>query len=227
MDFTAIIENINLYWGGLWLTLQLVSLSLLLGILMAIPCALLATAKNPFYSLPIFTFSYFFRGTPLLIQIYLIYYGLGQFEWVKNSMFWGILREAYWCALLAFTLNTAAYTIEILRGTIITTPSGEIEAARAFGMSQRLLYQRIILPSALRRALPAYGNEVIFMLHASSLASIITLVDITGAARIINARFYMPYEAFLTAAAFYLVLTFMLVFLFKQLEKHWLAYLRR
>ncbi|EIJ42792.1 amine acid ABC transporter, permease protein, 3-TM region, His/Glu/Gln/Arg/opine family [Beggiatoa alba B18LD] len=225
MNFSVIIDNFHLYWEGLGLTIELVSLSLLLGIFIAIPCAVLATLKNPFYSIPVFAFSYFFRGTPLLIQIYLIYYGLGQFDWIKASIFWHFLREAYWCALLAFTLNTAAYTIEILRGTIVSMPIGEIEAAKAFGMSPTLIYRRIILPSALRRALPAYGNEVIFMLHASSLASVITLIDITGAARIVNSRFYMPYEAFLTAGAFYLVLTFTLVFSFKYLEKRWLSYL--
>jgi arginine/ornithine transport system permease protein len=226
VDFSIITENIGLYLQGLWLTVQLVACSLLLGLGLAIPFAFLANSRNWLLSGPVFCFSYFFRGTPLLVQMFMLYYGAGQFEIIRDSILWPILREAYWCALIAFTLNTAAYTTEILRGAIKATPSGEIEAAKACGMSYLLMIRRIILPSAFRRALPAYGNEVIFMLHGSSLASVITLIDITGAARIINSRYYSPYEAFLTAAAFYLVLTFMIVFLFKQVERRWFAHLR-
>lgn len=193
---------------------------------MAVPLALLASSRNWLVRLPVFCFSYFFRGTPLLVQMFMLYYGLGQFQAIQNSVLWPILREAYWCALIAFTLNTCAYTTEIIRGAIVTTPYGEIEAAKACGMSKLLMIRRILLPSAFNRALPAYGNEVIFMLHASSLASIITLVDITGAARIINSRFYSPYEAFLTAALFYMALTFIIAFLFKRLEQRWFAHLR-
>jgi arginine/ornithine transport system permease protein len=128
--------------------------------------------------------------------------------------------------LLAFTLNTAAYTTEIIRGAIVATPHGEVEAARAAGMSKMLMFRRIVLPSAFRRALPAYSNEIIFMLHGSSLASVITIIDITGAARIINSRFYSPYEAFLTAAVFYLCLTFSIIWVIKKLEFRWSAHLR-
>ena len=131
------------------------------------------------------------------------------------------------CALFAFTLNTCAYTIEIIRGAIENTPHGEVEAAKAAGMSMMLRFRRIILPSSFRRALPSYGNEIIFMLHGSSLASVITIIDITGAARIINSRYYSPYEAYLTAGAFYLTITFILVWLLKKLEYRWLAHLRR
>ncbi|MCP5421053.1 MAG: ABC transporter permease [Gammaproteobacteria bacterium] len=226
MDFSIITENIGLYFQGLWLTVQLVACSLTLGLGMAVFLALMANSRNGLLSGPVFCFSYFFRGTPLLVQMFILYYGAGQFEFVRNSVFWPILREAYWCALIAFTLNTAAYTTEILRGAIKATPLGEIEAAKACGMSWFLMTRRIILPSAFRRALPAYGNEVIFMLHGSSLASVITLVDITGAARIINSRYYSPYEAFLTAGLFYMVLTFLIVFVFKQVERRWFAHLR-
>src|SRR5690606_24669396 len=132
-----------------------------------------------------------------------------------------------WCALIAFTLNTCAYTTEILRGAIETTPHGEVEAARAFGMSRARIMRRIILPGAFRRALPAYGNEVIFMLHGSAIASVITIVDILGAARIVNSRYYTPYEAFLAAGAIYLCLTFVIVFVFRRLEFRLFAHLRR
>lgn len=226
MDFSIIADNLNLYFNGLGVTVQLVFLSLLIGLGIAIPLALLADSRNWLIHGSVFCFSYFFRGTPLLVQIYIVYYGAGQFEFIRDSLLWPILSKAYWCALIAFTLNTAAYTTEILRGAIKATPLGEIEAAKAAGMSRLLMYRRIILPSAFRRALPAYSNEVIFMLHGSSLASVITLVDITGAARIVNSSYYSPYEAFITAALFYMALTFIIVLAFKWVERRWFAHLR-
>jgi len=226
MDFSIILENIGIYFEGLRTTLILVSTSLLLGLMIAIPLAVLRTSKNYFIQAPIRAFVYFFRGTPLLVQMFIIYYGFGQFEAIKASFVWFFFKEAWFCALFAFTLNTAAYTTEIIRGSIEATPHGEVEAARAAGMSRLLMLRRIVLPSAFRRALPQYSNEIIFMLHGSSLASVITIVDITGAARIINSRFYSPYEAFLTAAAFYMTLTFITVFLLKKLEGRWFAHLR-
>ncbi len=226
MDLSIIFENIGIYLEGLKTTAWLVSLSLMLGLVLAIPLAVLRTAKSYAVQAPIRAYIYFFRGTPLLVQMFIVYYGFGQFEVIKTSFVWPLFREAWFCALFTFTLNTGAYTTEILRGAIEATPHGEIEAAKAAGMSRLLMLRRIVLPSAFRRALPQYSNEIIFMLHGSSLASVITLVDITGAARIINSRFYSPYEAFLTAAVFYMTLTFMIVFLVKQLEKRWFAHLQ-
>ncbi len=226
MDPSIIIENIGIYLEGLKTTVWLVSLSLLLGLLLAVPLAVLRTAKSYAVQAPIRAYVYFFRGTPLLVQMFIVYYGFGQFEAIKTSFLWPFFKEAWFCALLTFTLNTGAYTTEILRGAIEATPHGEIEAAKAAGMSRLLMLRRIVLPSAFRRALPQYSNEIIFMLHGSSLASVITLVDITGAARIINSRFYSPYEAFLTAAVFYMALTFLIVFLVKRLEGRWFAHLR-
>ncbi len=227
MDFSIITDNIGIYLLGLKNTLILVSSSLIIGLIFAIPLAVLRTSKNILISGPINAYTYFFRGTPLLVQMFLIYYGMGQFESIKTSFLWTFFREAYFCALFAFTLNTCAYTIEIIRGAIENTPHGEVEAAKAAGMSMMLRFRRIILPSSFRRALPSYGNEIIFMLHGSSLASVITIIDITGAARIINSRYYSPYEAYLTAGAFYLTITFILVWLLKKLEYRWLAHLRR
>ncbi len=227
MDFSIIFDNIGIYILGLKNTLILVSLSLFIGLVFAVPLAVLITFKNILISGPIRAYVYFFRGTPLLVQMFLIYYGMGQFEIMKTSFLWTFFKEAYFCALFAFTLNTCAYTIEIIRGAIENTPHGEVEAAKAAGMSLYLRFTRIILPSSFRRALPTYSNEIIFMLHASSLASVITIIDITGAARIINSRFYSPYEAYLTAGAFYLTITFILVWLLKKLEYRWLAHLRR
>lgn len=218
MDFSVITDNIGLYLDGVVTTVELVTLSLLAGLVIAVPLGVLHTSRNPYVWGPVWFYVYVFRGTPLLVQLFLIYYGLAQFEAVRESIFWPLLKEPHSCALIAFALNTGAYTTEILRGAIETTPHGEIEAARAFGMSRVKMFRRIILPGAFRRALPAYGNEVIFMLHGSAVASVITIVDILGAARIVNSRYYTPYEAFLAAGAFYLVLTFAIVYLFKRLE---------
>jgi arginine/ornithine transport system permease protein len=215
------------YIEGVFLTIRLTGISLLVGLALAIPLAVLRTSRNRFINTPIRFFVYVFRGTPLIVQMYIIYYGLGQFEWLKTSLFWEFFKEAYFCALFAFTLNTCAYTIEIIRGAIESTPFGEIEAAKSVGMSYFKWLRRIILPSSLRRAFPAYGNEVIFMLHGSALASVITLLDITGAGGIINARYYAPYEAYITAGAFYLAITFTIVWIFKKIEKRIYAHLQR
>ena len=226
MDVAVIVENLPLYLEGLWTTVQLVALSLACGLALAIPVALLAASRRWFVAVAAKAYIYVFRGTPLLIQMYIIYYGLAQFEAVRESLLWPILREAYWCALLSFALNSAGYTGEILRGAIANTPHGEIEAARSVGMSPWLIHARIVLPSAFRRALPAYGNEVIFMLHGSALAGVITLVDLFGAARIVNSRHFVPFESFIAAGVFYLGLTFIIAWLFKRWERHWHAHLR-
>lgn len=226
MDLSLIIDNIGIYFIGLQNTVILVSISLVLGLLLAVPLGILLNYGSTTVQWLIRAYVYFFRGTPLLVQMFLIYYGFGQFDLIKESFVWPFFKEAYFCALFAFTLNTGAYTAEILRGAIKATNHGEIEAAMAAGMSKFLMIRRIILPSAFRRALPAYSNEIIFMLHGSALASVITIVDITGAARIINSRFYSPYEAFLTAAVFYMTLTFIIVFLVKKLETRWFAHLQ-
>ncbi len=227
MNFEVVFDNIGLYFEGLWMTLQLVGISLFLGLILSIPLGIVASSERWSLRAPVFAYTYFFRGTPLLVQTAMIYYGLSQFDAIKNSsVLWPILSQAYWCALIAFTLNTAAYTTEIIRGAIRATPSGEIEAALACGMSWWTRMRRIVLPSAFRRALPAYGNEMIFMLHGSAIVSTITVVDLLGAARIVNSRYYTPYEAFITAALFYMALTFSLVFAIRWLEKRWFAHLR-
>lgn len=225
MDFQVIVENLPLYISGLWVTLQLVFLSLVCGMFLALPLALWARSSNPILAFPPKAYIYFFRGTPLLVQMYLIYYGMAQFSAVRESFIWVVFQEAYWCALIAFSLNTAAYTAEILRGAMEQTSFGEVEAAKACGMSTPTMYRRIILPGAFRRALPAYGNEVIFMLHGSALAGVITIVDLFGAARIVNSRYFVPFESYIAAGFFYLVVTFMIVWLFRIWEQHWHAHL--
>ncbi|MBW2486965.1 MAG: ABC transporter permease [Deltaproteobacteria bacterium] len=226
MDFQVIIDNLPLYLQGLRTTIVLVFASLILGLVLAIPIALLASSKRKWVAALPKAYIYFFRGTPLLVQMFMIYHGMGQFEAVRESFLWVIFQQAWACALVAFALNTAGYTGEILRGTIEQTPYGEIEAAKSVGMSNAQIYRRIILPSTFRRALPAYGNEVIFMLHGSSLAGLITIVDLFGAAKIVNARNFVPFESFIAAGIFYLAITFMIVYGFKKAEHYWHAYLR-
>ncbi|BBT17971.1 amino acid ABC transporter permease [Pseudomonas sp. 1D4] len=224
-DYTVIYENLPLYFSGVLVTLKLLAISLAVGLLVAVPLALMRVSKQPMVNFPAWLYTYVIRGTPMLVQLFLIYYGLAQFEAVRASWLWPYLSNATFCACLAFAINTSAYTAEILAGSLKATPHGEIEAAKAIGMSRAKLYRRILLPSALRRALPQYSNEVIMMLHTTSLASIVTLVDITGAARTVNSQYYLPFEAFITAGLFYLCLTFILVRLFKLAERRWLAYL--
>ena len=212
------------YWSGFVTTVQLVFLSLLIGFFISLPLAILRTSKNKWINLPIWAFVYFFRGTPLLVQLYLIYYGTAQITGIQQTFLWEILSEAFYPCLIAFVLNTAAYTTEIFRGAIEATPRGEIEAAKAYGMGAVKRMRRIILPGAMRRALPAYANEVIFMLHASSIASVVTIVDLPGAARDIYARYYAPFEAFLFVAAIYLCMTFTLIYIFRKVEDKIMAH---
>jgi len=211
MNWEVMIDSLPRLLDGAFVTLQLVVLALAIGIALAVPLALARTSRQWWLSAPAFSYIFFFRGTPLLVQIFLVYYGVSQFEVVREGVLWPILREPYWCAIIAFSLNTAGYTAEIFRGGIRGVPHGEIEAARAVGMSGGLLMRRIVLPRAFRIALPAYGNEVILMLKGSALASTITLLDLTGVARTIIARTYMPIELFAMAGVIYLIITFCIV----------------
>lgn len=226
MNWEAITTSLSTYLDGALLTLQLLGASLLLGLVVALPLALLRASANAWASRAVWCFTYVIRGTPMLVQLFLIYYGLAQFPAVRESALWPWLSQAWFCAVLAFGINTCAYTVEIIAGCIRATPLGEVEAARAMGLTTAQTWRRILLPSALRRALPAYSNEVIMMLHGTSLASIVTLLDLTGVAREVNSRFYAPFEAFITAAVFYLALTFLLVGLFHLAERRWLKHLR-
>lgn len=204
---------------GAWLTLELVAIAVLAGLILAIPLGIARSAQQAWVRALPYGYIFFFRGTPLLVQLFLVYYGLAQFEAVRQSALWPVLRDPYWCAVLTLTLHTAAYIAEILRGAIQAIPPGEIEAARALGMSRGQALLRIILPRATRIGLPAYSNEVILMLKASALASTITLLELTGMSRTIIARTYQPVEIFLMAGLFYLLSAYVLVRLFRLLEK--------
>jgi polar amino acid transport system permease protein len=203
---------------GLWLTAEITFISLLLGGILAIPIALARLSKNSFLSAWATSYIFFFRGTPLLAQIYLIYYGSGQFRpFFEDMGLWGVFREAYWCALIAFSLNTAAYTAEILRGGIEAIPPGEIEAARSLGMGRTLMLRRVILPGAYRFALPAYGNEIILMIKSSAIASIITIFELMGQTKRAFAQSF-SFSVYLYAAVLYFIITWLLTRGWKRLE---------
>ena len=219
-------DSVPTLLGGVPLTLELVGLALLFGALVAFVTALLRLSGNPVAERLVAAYVFVFRGTPLLVQIFLIYYGLGQFEAVRSSFLWTFLREPFWCAILALTLNTGAYTSEILRGAILSVPQGQIEAARACGMSRTLLFRRIVMPIAIRQMLPAYGNEVILMVKASSLASTITLLEITGIARKLIAQTFAVFEIFIVAGSIYLLLNFIASRLIRYAEWRMTPYLR-
>jgi len=219
MDWSVVLGLLPKLAQGAVLTIQLLLLSAVIGGCLAIPMALMRVSKSMYVNAFPRAYIFFFRGTPLLVQLFLVYYGLGQFEAVRESIFWVVLRNAYWCAALTFSFHTAAYITEILRGAIQAVPVGEVEAARAIGLTRRQVYARIILPRAFRMSLPAYGNEIILMLKASALASTVTLLDITGAARTMYAKNYLPVETFVTAGAFYLVITYCLTLVIRLLEK--------
>ncbi|NUH66432.1 ABC transporter permease [Sulfitobacter sp. S0837] len=228
LDIALIAENFDRFLYGVWVTLNLTFLSLFLGGLLSIPMAIARASKHRVFNPLVQGYTYVFRGTPLLVQTYLIYYGVGQFEVIRQSFLWDpILSSAWWCALIAFTLNTAAYTTELLRGAIADTPKGEVEAAIATGHSYRSRMRRIILPSAFRRAIPAYSNEVIFMLHGSVIASTITLQDILGVGRWLNGRYYLAYEGFITAALLYFLIVLCITWAFRGFERRYLRHLTR
>ncbi|MBK5441034.1 MULTISPECIES: ABC transporter permease [Pseudomonas] len=221
MNWAVIIKWLPRLAQGATLTLELVAIAVIAGLLLAIPLGIARSSRLWYVRTLPYCYIFFFRGTPLLVQLFLVYYGLAQFDAVRESAMWPYLRDPFWCATATMTLHTAAYIAEILRGAIQAIPPGEIEAARALGMSKPKALFYIILPRAARIGLPAYSNEVILMLKASALASTVTLLELTGMARTIIARTYLPVEIFFAAGLFYLLMSYVLVRFFKLLER-WL-----
>ncbi len=232
MDFETLLQpdTLRLYASGTLVTLQLLAISLGCGLVLSIPLAVLRASPDRRASSPVALFTFVMRGTPLLVQVYLIYYGVAQLDWVQArwdaAWPWVWFKEPLFCTLVAFALNTTAYTTELVAGAIRETPPGEIEAAESLGMRRATLMTRIVLPSALRRALPGYGNEVVLMLHATAIASVVPgIVDLTGAANSVYATTYLPFEAYLLAAFVYLLMTFALVLALRAIETRVLAHL--
>ncbi len=226
MQWQLILDSLPLYVEGIRTTLVLLAISLLSSFVLAVPLAVARVSSNHLLSKSVWLYTYVLRGTPLLVQLFILYHGLAQFEAVRESAAWVLLKNAWFCAWLAFTLNSTAYTTEIFAGALKATHHGEIEAARSYGLGGFTLYRRILLPSALRRALPQYSNEVVGLMHATAIASTVTLVDITRVARDVYANNLLVTESFGVAAAIYFVLTFTLVGIFKLLERRFLRHLQ-
>ncbi len=226
LDWPVIQQHLPAFAHGIGVCLLLLAISVGTGFVLSVPLAIARVSRSPWLSRPVWLFTYVIRGTPLLVQLFVVYYGFAQFEAVRDSLLWPLLREAWFCAWLAFALNTTAYTTEIFAGALRATPAGEVEAARAYGLGGWRLYRRILLPSALRRALPQYSNEVVGMMHATAIASTVTLVDVTRVARDLYANHLLPVEAFGMAALIYFTLTFTLVGAFRLLERRLLRHLR-
>ncbi|MDA7441846.1 ABC transporter permease [Candidatus Pelagibacter ubique] len=219
MDFDLMITSLPKLLNAAVITLKLLSASLIIGLFIGFLFAVLRLNKNTFINKFAYGYSYLFRGTPLLVQIFIIYYGFGQIEWLRSTFLWVILKEPYWCAIIAFALNTGAYTSEILRSAFQTIKPGIIEAGKSLGISSKIILYKIQIPVAIRQSLPAYGNEIILMMKGTSLASTVTLMDITGVAKHIVSTTYKPLEVFLLAGGIYLFMTFIFHNLIKYLEK--------
>ena len=208
--------------SGLALTMWLLVTSLALGFLMALPLALLRVSTRPWLALPVAAYTTLFRGTPLYLQLMLVYAGIYSLQTVRDTELLNLFfRPGLNCTVLALALNTCAYTTEILAGAIRNGPLGETEAARAFGMPPLLAFRRVLLPGAIRRALPALSNEVIFMLHGTAIAFTATVPELTKVARDVNADTFRAFDAFGIAALIYLLVTFVLVGGFRLLERRY------
>ena len=219
MDFDLMITSFPKLLGATVITLKLLSASLFFGLFLGLFFAILRLNKNIFINKFAYGYSYVFRGTPLLVQIFIIYFGLGQIEYLRSTVLWVVLKEPYWCAIIAFTLNTGAYTSEILRSAFQTIKPGIIEAGKSLGISNKIIFYKIQIPIAIRQSLPAYGNEIILMMKGTSLASTVTIMDVTGVAKYIISTTFRPVEVFIVAGGIYLFMTFVIHNIIKYLEK--------
>ena len=219
MDIELILNSFPKLLSASVTTLKLLSVSMIIGLFIGLFFAIMRIKNNIFLGKLAYAYSYIFRGTPLLVQIFIIYYGFGQVEYIRESFLWVILKEPYWCAIIAFALNTGAYTSEILRSAFQTIKPGFIEAGKSLGVPNKIIFYKIQIPIAIRQSLPAYGNEIILMLKGTSLASTVTLMDLTGVAKFIISTTFKPIEVFIIAGSIYLFLTFIIHNIIKLLEK--------
>ena len=219
MDLELMFNSLPKLLSATLITIKLLSASLFFGLIIGLLFAILRINKNIFINRFAYGYSYVFRGTPLLVQIFIIYFGLAQIEYLRTSMLWVILKEPYWCAIIAFTLNTGAYTSEILRSAFQTIKPGIIEAGKSLGLPSKIIFYKIQIPIAIRQSLPAYGNEIILMMKGTSLASTVTLMDLTGVAKYIISTTFKPIEIFIVAGGIYLFMTFIIHNIIKYLEK--------
>ena len=219
MDIELMFDSLPKLLSATLVTVKLLSASLFFGLFIGLLFAILRLNKNIFINKFAYGYSYVFRGTPLLVQIFIIYFGLAQIEYLRTSFLWVILKEPYWCAIIAFTLNTGAYTSEILRSAFQTIKPGIIEAGKSLGVTNKIIFYKIQIPIAIRQSLPAYGNEMILMMKGTSLASTVTSMDLTGVAKYIISTTFKPIEVFIVAGGIYLFMTFIIHNLIKYLEK--------
>ena len=214
-----ILDNLPDIFKSAILTIELTIISILIGLLIGFIFALMRISKIKFLFYLSYYYSFVFRGTPLFVQIFIIYFGLAQLEFIRESILWIVLKKPYWCAIIAFALNTGAYTSEILRSAFQTIKPGIIEAGKSLGISNKIIFYKIQIPIAIRQSLPAYGNEIILMMKGTSLASTVTIMDLTGVAKYIISTTFRPVEVFIVAGGIYLFMTFIIHNLIKFLEK--------
>ncbi|MDC3055312.1 ABC transporter permease [Candidatus Pelagibacter sp.] len=219
MNIELMINSFPKLLNATLITLKLLSVSLILGLFIGLGFAILRMNNNKLINKFAYGYSYIFRGTPLLVQIFIIYFGLGQIEYLRTTFLWVVLKEPYWCAIIAFSLNTGAYTSEILRSAFQTIKPGYLEAGRSLGIPSKIIFTKIQIPIAIKQSLPAYGNEIILMLKGTSLASTVTLMDLTGVAKYIISTTFKPVEVFIVAGGIYLFMTFIIHSVIKYLEK--------
>ena len=223
---SLIFKNFFLVLSGLDNTILLLLISLPVGFVLALLFALGRVSKSALLSKTIASYIFVIRGTPLLVQIYLIYFGLGSVKFIRESFLWYALKEPFWCGVIALTINTVAYGAEIFRGGIQSIEKSQVESGLSLGFGKFLLLRKIILPIAIRKVLPSYGNELILMVKATSLVSLTTYMEMTGIARKIMAKTFAPVEAFIAAGILYLFLNFLMVQFVKYLEWKYNPHLR-
>ena len=218
MDLELMVNSLPKLLFATLITLKLLVSSLIAGLVLAVIFSIMRISKNKFLFYFSYIFSNIFRGTPLLVQIFIIYYGFGQIEYLRSTIFWVIFKEPFGCAMFALSLNTAAYTSEILRSAFETVKVGYVEAGQSLGLSKKKIFYKIRLPLAIHQSLSAYGNEIILLMKGTALASTVTLMDITGVARNIISTSFKPIEVFIVAGSIYLCLTFLIQYLIKIAE---------
>jgi polar amino acid transport system permease protein/octopine/nopaline transport system permease protein len=217
-DFSLVLTALPALGKGALLTLKLTALVILFGTVLALPVALARNSASTWLRTGANAYVMFFRGTPSLVQVFLLYYGASQFDAIQHSPLWPILRNPFWCVVIALALNSASYSGKTLSAALAAVPKGLQEASFSLGLSRPQAFLTVDLPLALRAALPAFGNEIILTCKATSLASTVTLLDLTGAARLLTSETYAPYEVFLSAGLVYLAINYSLMFGMRRLE---------
>jgi His/Glu/Gln/Arg/opine family amino acid ABC transporter permease subunit len=218
-DFSLLISSFPRLLAALPVTLELFAAIVVVGLVVGVPVALVGLSSSRFLSRSVKIYIGTFRGTPALVQLFFLYYGFGQFALVRHSFVWPLLRDPFTCAVIALGLNSGAYTARILMGALSAVPNGIVEAAEALGLSRSSILSRIKAPLAVRIALPAYANETILNLKATSLASTVTIMELTGTSKLLVSETYAPYEIFVAAGLIYLAMTFVVSHSFRRLER--------